>query len=621
MAFLLFVDLSAAFDKLNRDFLWKTIKLRFKPGTNTKIINLLEHLYSTTSAEIKGNESLVFNIETGVFQGGPESPILYNLFMDYVMRVFMLKCREENVKFISHSYSIPEYASSTGTEVNGETDISWSGYADDIGMHLASIKDLQTASRILDQVFGQYQLIINYKKTETMILNYSNIKDAHKPQDEARIEQCKAADTEKPNLQKHGEAVHEKSDEACGSVANTNLTTDRHQCEMCEKNYQYKRGLVRHIKDAHKGQCEPQIEQCSAAETERPSLQRHGKAVHKSMNVTNMTGANQTTNKHPCNRCEKVYQHKGSLNRHIKNVHEKDTKVKDKLQNSISMGTPSLKEHPKVDHTSKGDFCCEPCKKTYKYKGYLERHIKLVHEREQGTNCDRCNLTFKEMSKFRQHITTKHKEPKTKLEEYPSSILNIKEHRIDNKKTFKYLGTKLTNDQPSAGNTEIKHRKIQASIAFNENRRLLKNYRINLQTRIHFLHSLVRSRLTYNCQTWPLTKAQTDTLNASYVRHLRELLRNGTYRKPNSSSMMLTDKEAHEITKTKQLGCFIPDLQHKFIPMITRAPNSNQNKMLLFNRDRNVKRGRKAPSLFEQVLKTRNQSLEEFCRDAIADKV
>ena len=69
MAFLVFVDLSAAFDKLNRDLLWKTIKLRFKPGANTKIINLLEHLYSSTSAEIKGNESLVFNIETGVFQG------------------------------------------------------------------------------------------------------------------------------------------------------------------------------------------------------------------------------------------------------------------------------------------------------------------------------------------------------------------------------------------------------------------------------------------------------------------------------------------------------------------------------------------------------------------------
>ena len=258
---------------------------------------------------------------------------------------------------------------------------------------------------------------------------------------------------------------------------------------------------------------------------------------------------------------------------------------------------------------------------TYKYKGNLERHIKLVHKKEQGTNCERCNLTFKEMSKFRQHITTKHKEPKTKLEEYPSSILNINEHRIDNKKKFKYLGTKLTNDQPSAGNAEIKHREIQAIIAFKDNRRLLKNYRINLQTRIHFLHSLARSRLTYNCQTWPLTKAQTGTLNASYVRYLRELLRNGTSRKPNSYSMMLTNKEVHEIAKTEALGCFISDLQQKFIARIIRAPNSNQNKMLLFNLDRNVKIGRKAPSLFEQVLKTRNQSREEFCRDAMTDKI
>ena len=322
-----------------------------------------------------------------------------------------------------------------------------------------------------------------------------------------------------------------------------------------------------------------------------------------------------------CDSCDKTYKHKRSLVRHIKNIHDKDIKARDKLQSPISMKTPSLKEHPKVDRTNKGDFCCDPCKKTYKYKSNLDKHNKLVHEREQGTGCEHCNLTFKELSKLRQHITTKHKEAKTKLEEYPSSILNIKEHRIDNKKTFKYLGTKLTNDQPSAGNTEIKHRKIQASIAFNENRRLLKNYRINLQTRIHFLHSLVRSRLTYNCQTWPLTKAQTGTLNACYVKHLRELLRNGTSRKPNSYSLILTNKDVHEITKTEELGCFISNLQQKFIARIIRAPNSNQNKMLLFNRDRNAKRGRKAPSLFEQVLKTRNQSLEEFCRDAMTEKI
>ncbi len=70
MTFLLFGDLTAAFDKLNRDFLWRTTELRFKLGTNTKITKLVEHLYTSTSAEIKGNESLVSNIETGAFPGG-----------------------------------------------------------------------------------------------------------------------------------------------------------------------------------------------------------------------------------------------------------------------------------------------------------------------------------------------------------------------------------------------------------------------------------------------------------------------------------------------------------------------------------------------------------------------
>ena len=109
--------------------------------------------------------SLFSILKLEFFKVSQKVQFLYNLFTDYVMRIFMLKCTEENVNFLSQSYSIPEYASSTGTEVIRETDISWSGYVDDISMYLASIKDLQTASRILDQVFRQYQLIINYKKT------------------------------------------------------------------------------------------------------------------------------------------------------------------------------------------------------------------------------------------------------------------------------------------------------------------------------------------------------------------------------------------------------------------------------------------------------------------------
>ena len=76
--------------------------------------------------------------------------------------------------------------------------------------------------------------------------------------------------------------------------------------------------------------------------------------------------------------------------------------------------------------------------------------------------------------------------------------------------------------------------------------------------------------------------------------------------------MMLTNKEVYEITKAEELGCFISDLQKKFIARILMAPNGTQNKILLFTRDRNVKKGQKSPNLFQSVLKTRNQSQEKF---------
>ena len=260
---------------------------------------------------------------------------------------------------------------------------------------------------------------------------------------------------------------------------------------------------------------------------------------------------NTTSNEQYCVISKKTYKHKSGLERYIKNIHEKETSVKHKLRNSRSMETPSLKKHPKVDHTDTGDFSCDSCMKTYKYKSNLNRYIELVHEREQEFDCKRCNLTLKEMSKFREHISTKHNELKTKLKEYPWSILSIIERRIDNKKSFKYLDTQLANDQPNAGGTEIKHMKIQASVALNEIKELFKYYRINLQTRVHFLNRLMESRRTYDCQTWPMTNAQANTLNASYVRCLTELLRNGTSRKPNAYNMLLKNKEVHEWTLMK----------------------------------------------------------------------
>ena len=87
-AFVLFVDLTAAFDRVIRPWLFKSIYQRFPGGSDQKLIKLLETLYSYTTTSLAETPDDLFELPLGVRQGGPESPPLYNL-IDYVMRVFM----------------------------------------------------------------------------------------------------------------------------------------------------------------------------------------------------------------------------------------------------------------------------------------------------------------------------------------------------------------------------------------------------------------------------------------------------------------------------------------------------------------------------------------------------
>ena len=55
----------------------------------------------------------------GVRQGGPESPVLFNLYIDYVMQIFLRWCGEKNIKFFKYGYAIPSGALNTeSTHVN-----------------------------------------------------------------------------------------------------------------------------------------------------------------------------------------------------------------------------------------------------------------------------------------------------------------------------------------------------------------------------------------------------------------------------------------------------------------------------------------------------------------------
>ena len=172
---LLFVDLSAAFDHVNREWLFKSLKQRFPNQESDKLIQLLEALYSYTTTSLQECETNIFELFVGVRQGGAESPSLYNLYMDFVMRIFMHECSLKRIKFSEFNYMIPRSATKENKfELGhiGKRSVSWVGYADDIVLAFKSVLDLRKGLEVLNNVFKRYQLNINASKTKTMIFAF-----------------------------------------------------------------------------------------------------------------------------------------------------------------------------------------------------------------------------------------------------------------------------------------------------------------------------------------------------------------------------------------------------------------------------------------------------------------
>jgi len=97
--------------------------------------------------------------------------MLYNLFMDFIMRIYIEKCKQNGIKFLKLKYKIPEIASATSRTASGEMTVDWCGYADDLLLVFDDLESLRKGIKLLDETFSSWRLRINTSKTKTMILN------------------------------------------------------------------------------------------------------------------------------------------------------------------------------------------------------------------------------------------------------------------------------------------------------------------------------------------------------------------------------------------------------------------------------------------------------------------
>ena len=355
--------------------MFSSIYQRLPPHTNRKLFEIMESIYKFTTTALKENPNEVFETRLGVRQGGPESPSLFNLYIDYVMRIFLSLCKKKGIKFTKTSYAIPSSASSKNIPSKlgyfGEMVIDWIGYADDLALCFNSLDDLRRGLDLLNETFKRFNLTINTTKTKTMILNYN-------------------------------------------------------------------------------------------------------------------------------------------------------------------------------------------------------------------------------------HII-----------EYPSTIASLERISIDNVKAFPYLGCLIRYDQVTTGEAEMNLRIDSAENKFYQHGKKFMNRRILLTTRVKLLNSLVRSRLTYGCQVWTMTKEQMERINSTYMSMIRKMVRNGFRRIDGTWRYLITNDRLLQMGKTEDLKSFAARQQKQYLAHVIRNDDSTLTKKLLFDCTR-TRRGGKQLTLKDTVMANEKCSLKEL---------
>ena len=163
--YLCFIDIQKAYDSVNRDLLWAICK---HYGLADKIIRLLQLLYNDSKArvQINGELSDSFSIETGVLQGGIPSPILFNVFFDYIIRQVLERLKILNVTGVKLSYG-KDFFHSSGDDDDNYQLLSLL-YADDVVLSADNAIDLELAICIFEEITQTYGIIMSIKKTRIM---------------------------------------------------------------------------------------------------------------------------------------------------------------------------------------------------------------------------------------------------------------------------------------------------------------------------------------------------------------------------------------------------------------------------------------------------------------------
>jgi hypothetical protein len=140
-------------------------------GISGKIVRIMNSLYENTRAQVRVNGVMsdYLSLKTGVKQGCVLSPLLFNIFIDWVVRRVMENVGDTGIE-VRYSPKRKELHTKEKDRTD-ETRVNMLMYADDMAVLDSDVDNVRRFLVELDAQLCRVGMTMNVKKTKMMVMN------------------------------------------------------------------------------------------------------------------------------------------------------------------------------------------------------------------------------------------------------------------------------------------------------------------------------------------------------------------------------------------------------------------------------------------------------------------
>jgi hypothetical protein len=160
-----FVDLKKAYDSVSRPLLLDILRAE---GLPKKLVSLIEKLYEKTTLRVRlrGQIGRQVQISSGVRQGCVLSPVLFNLFLNYLLKTILPELEERGVLL---QYRIGNSLFKLDVHEELQEKKMWGFlYADDLVLLAETKQKLHDSLRLFDTLMTRAGMELSISKTKTL---------------------------------------------------------------------------------------------------------------------------------------------------------------------------------------------------------------------------------------------------------------------------------------------------------------------------------------------------------------------------------------------------------------------------------------------------------------------